>query len=294
MRAPNWVPTCRTCRSWPTETWSRPAPRTSPGTMSSSWPYRTAHRPGGRRTRRRHPAVDCGADFRLTDPAQWVKFYGLRARRHPPYGLPELPGQRRRARHHQADRGARLLSDDRDVEPAARPGHRPDRWPRRHRCGCVRHLGSCALPSHTCWVASCSTRSALCGVGGGHRHVPEILQNMALLGATNPQYRFTSMLAPIPRGILAVVTAPIEGPQRRRSRPTPIPTPTSRSAPCSQPASGPVQVGAGQQRLPGAGDDRRGRRSTGHHRHPRQPDQGHSWRSDPVDEPASACPRPPD
>ena len=38
--------------------------------------------------------VDCGADFRLSDPAAWQRFYGGD---HPgtwPYGLPELPGQR--------------------------------------------------------------------------------------------------------------------------------------------------------------------------------------------------------
>ena len=49
------------------------------------------------------------------------------------------------------------------------------------------------------------------GVGGMHRHVPEILQNLSLLGATDPTVSFTPMLAPMSRGILAVVTAPISG-----------------------------------------------------------------------------------
>ncbi len=38
--------------------------------------------------------IDCGADFRLADPAQWEKFYGGEHAGTWPYGLPELPGQR--------------------------------------------------------------------------------------------------------------------------------------------------------------------------------------------------------
>lgn len=39
--------------------------------------------------------VDCGADFRLTDPAAWERFYGSAHAGSWPYGLPELPGGRR-------------------------------------------------------------------------------------------------------------------------------------------------------------------------------------------------------
>ncbi|MFC6345102.1 N-acetyl-gamma-glutamyl-phosphate reductase, partial [Nocardioides hankookensis] len=38
--------------------------------------------------------IDCGADFRLADPAAWAKFYGGEHAGTWPYGLPELPGQR--------------------------------------------------------------------------------------------------------------------------------------------------------------------------------------------------------
>src|SRR5262245_12908258 len=40
--------------------------------------------------------VDCGADFRLTDPAAWERFYGGPHAGSWPYGLPALPGQRDR------------------------------------------------------------------------------------------------------------------------------------------------------------------------------------------------------
>ena len=38
--------------------------------------------------------IDCGADFRLTDPEAWATFYGGDHAGSWPYGLPELPGQR--------------------------------------------------------------------------------------------------------------------------------------------------------------------------------------------------------
>src|ERR1700751_4502322 len=42
--------------------------------------------------------IDCGADFRLTDPATWERFYGSPHAGSWPYGLPELPGGRERLR----------------------------------------------------------------------------------------------------------------------------------------------------------------------------------------------------
>ena len=39
-------------------------------------------------------AVDCGADFRLADPEQWVKYYKSEHAGTWPYGLPEIPGAR--------------------------------------------------------------------------------------------------------------------------------------------------------------------------------------------------------
>ena len=36
--------------------------------------------------------IDCGADFRLTDPAAWARCYGGAHAGSWPYGLPELPG----------------------------------------------------------------------------------------------------------------------------------------------------------------------------------------------------------
>src|SRR3954468_22087679 len=48
--------------------------------------------------------IDCGADHRLTDAANWERFYGSAHAGSWPYGLPELPGAR------DALRGARRIA----------------------------------------------------------------------------------------------------------------------------------------------------------------------------------------
>jgi N-acetyl-gamma-glutamyl-phosphate reductase len=49
-------------------------------------------------------------------------------------------------------------------------------------------------------------------VGGVHRHTPELLQNFAACGATEPSVSFTPVLVPMSRGILATCTAPLAEP----------------------------------------------------------------------------------
>ena len=49
------------------------------------------------------------------------------------------------------------------------------------------------------------------GVGGTHRHLPEIAQNLRAAGAERIGHSFTPVLVPMSRGILATVTAPLIG-----------------------------------------------------------------------------------
>ena len=77
------------------------------------------------------------------------------------------------------------------------------------------------------------------GVGGVHRHTPEIVQNLSAAAGRPVSVSFTPVLAPLPRGILATLL----GAARRRRRPTPArptprPTPTSRSCTCCPRAPG--------------------------------------------------------
>jgi N-acetyl-gamma-glutamyl-phosphate reductase len=45
------------------------------------------------------------------------------------------------------------------------------------------------------------------GVGGVHRHTPEIEQNLQIASGVRPKVSFTPILAPMSRGILATVVA---------------------------------------------------------------------------------------
>jgi N-acetyl-gamma-glutamyl-phosphate reductase len=47
------------------------------------------------------------------------------------------------------------------------------------------------------------------GVGGTHRHTPEITQNLSVLTDASVTVSFTPLLVPMPRGILATCTAPL-------------------------------------------------------------------------------------
>lgn len=150
--------------------------------------------------------VDCGADFRLTDPGAWQRFYGSEHAGSWPYGLPELPGGRDRLR------GATRV---------AVPGCYPTAallalWP-----ALAEGLVEPAVTVVAVSGASGAGRSAkvdLLGaeiigsaraysVGGTHRHTPEIAQGLRGVTGTDVTVSFTPVLIPTSRGILATCTA---------------------------------------------------------------------------------------
>ena len=81
------------------------------------------------------------------------------------------------------------------------------------------------------------------GVGGGHRHTPEIEQGLSNAAGEPVTVSFTPTLAPMSRGILTTATA--KGHSRARTPPQTArrlgstPTTTSRSCTCCRRASGP-------------------------------------------------------
>lgn len=163
--------------------------------------------------------IDCGADFRLSDPGAWQKFYGSDHAGTWPYGLPELPGQRevlggatRIAVPGCYPTTATLallpavtagLTSGRDVVVVAASGP----------SGAGRALKPHLLGSELMGSA------AAYGVGGVHRHTPELLQNLSVLGATDPSVSFTPVLVPMSRGILATCTAPLSEQARAATDP---------------------------------------------------------------------------
>ena len=147
--------------------------------------------------------VDCGADFRLDDPEAWREFYGSEHAGTWPYGLPELPGHR-----------AALVGAKRIAVPGC--------YPTVSSLAMAPALAAGLVEPHVVIVAASGTSGAgkaakthllgsevmgnvsAYGVGGGHRHTPEIEQNLGV------RVSFTPVLVPMSRGILATCSAPIK------------------------------------------------------------------------------------
>jgi N-acetyl-gamma-glutamyl-phosphate reductase len=152
--------------------------------------------------------VDCGADFRLRDRAQWERFYGGSHAGTWPYGLPELPGQRdvlRRARR-IAVPGCYPTVSTLALAPAMAAGLVTPDIVVVAASG-TSGAGRAAKP-HLHGSEVMGNASAY-GVGGSHRHTPEIVQNLSALTDGEVRVSFTPLLVPIPRGILATCSAPL-------------------------------------------------------------------------------------
>jgi N-acetyl-gamma-glutamyl-phosphate reductase len=152
--------------------------------------------------------IDCGADFRLSDAAVWQEFYGGEHAGTWPYGLPELPGQR-----------ARLQGATRIAVPGC--------YPTISSLALVPALVSGLVAPDVVVVAASGTSGAgksakthllgsetmgnvsAYGVGGVHRHTPEIVQNLQSVARARVTVSFTPLLVPMSRGILATCSAPL-------------------------------------------------------------------------------------
>ncbi|MBW5420542.1 N-acetyl-gamma-glutamyl-phosphate reductase [Streptomyces sp. BG9H] len=150
--------------------------------------------------------VDMGADFRLRDAGEWEKFYGGPHAGTWPYGLPELPGAR------AALAGARRIAV-------------PGCYPTAVSLALFPAYGADLVEPDAVIVAASGTSGAgkaakphllgsevmgsmsPYGVGGLHRHTPEMIQNLSAAAGTPVSVSFTPTLAPMPRGILATCSA---------------------------------------------------------------------------------------
>lgn len=155
--------------------------------------------------------VDCGADHRLTDPAAWDRWYGGEHAGHWPYGLPELPGARERlvGARRVAVPGCYPTGTSLALFPALVAGLvEPDVviTAVTGTSGAGR-----SLKPHLLGAEVMGSLSAY-GVGGVHRHTPEITQNLSGALGAPVSVSFTPVLAPLPRGILASCSAPLSDP----------------------------------------------------------------------------------
>ncbi|MDR0990335.1 MAG: N-acetyl-gamma-glutamyl-phosphate reductase [Propionibacteriaceae bacterium] len=152
---------------------------------------------------------DCGADFRLRSAADWRHYYGSDHAGTWPYGLPELPGQRAVLSQAQrvAQPGCYPTASTLALAPAVASGLVTGEDIVIVAASGTSGAGK-AAKTHLLASEILGSTSAY-GVGGSHRHTPEILQNLRQLGAADPTLSFTPVLVPMARGILATCTAPV-------------------------------------------------------------------------------------
>jgi N-acetyl-gamma-glutamyl-phosphate reductase len=150
--------------------------------------------------------IDCGADHRLTDEADWTRWYGGDHAGSWPYGMPELPGAREKL--HNTNRiavpGCYPTAASLALAPALAAGLiEPDVVvvAVSGTSGAGKSLKPQLLASEVMGSTSAY------GVGGSHRHTPEIAQNLGQVAGRPVRVSFTPVLAPMPRGILATCTA---------------------------------------------------------------------------------------
>jgi len=159
--------------------------------------------------------VDCGADHRLTDETAWARFYGGEFHGAWAYGLPELvhaDGTRQRdllvGERRIAAPGCNVTAITLALAPAIRAGVVQSTDLVSVLAVAPSGAGK-ALKPHLLASELMGSASAY-GVGGVHRHVPEIQQNLRGAGAAQVSISFTPVLVPMSRGILATSTATLE------------------------------------------------------------------------------------
>lgn len=176
--------------------------------------------------------IDCGADHRLTDRHAWEAFYGSEYAGAWTYGMPELlhDGERQARAQRAALAGSTRIAvpgcNVTAVTLALQPGIAAGLID-PSRLTAVLEVGYSgagkALKPHLAAAEALGSAQPY-AVGGSHRHIPEIIQNLEAAGAAAGSVRlsFTPVLVPMSRGILATVTA--------------APTPVLREAPDPQAA----------------------------------------------------------
>lgn len=151
--------------------------------------------------------VDLGADFRLTNSAAWQKYYGGEYAGSWVYGLPEIPGRRAdiKSATRIANPGCYATAITLGVAPAIVAGAMD-----ATDIVVVAASGTTgAGRSSKVSLSASEIMNSLASYkfGGVHQHTPEIEETLSALSATPAMISFTPILAPMPRGILATITA---------------------------------------------------------------------------------------
>ncbi len=157
--------------------------------------------------------VDCGADYRLASADAWAEYYGGEHAGTWPYGMPELitpHGHQREAltgTRRIAVPGCNVTAVTLAMQPGVAAGVLD---PTDIVATLAVGYSGAGKKLATNLLASEGLGAAVpYAVGGTHRHVPEIVQNLLSAGAEEVRISFTPVLVPMSRGILATVSAPL-------------------------------------------------------------------------------------
>ena len=164
--------------------------------------------------------IDCGADFRIESKERWEQFYGTAHAGSWPYGMPELTlseGGKQRGRLAGVERIAVPGCNVTAVTLALAPLVTADLVETDDIVAnlTVGTSGAGKSPKVELSNSEMTENLKAYSVGGIHRHIPEIIQNLEKAGAINPQLTFTPVLAPVSRGILAVVSVKTKATQKQ-------------------------------------------------------------------------------
>jgi N-acetyl-gamma-glutamyl-phosphate reductase len=166
--------------------------------------------------------LDCGADFRLESTEQWVKFYGTEHQGTWTYGMPELvlsDGTKQRELLRGTKRiavpGCNVTAITLALAPLAQAG--VIELDDIVSVLSVGTSGAGRTPKAELLASELSGSANAYGVGGVHRHTPEIEQNLSKASGSVVTVSFTPVLVPMSRGILAVNTATLNTGDARKA-----------------------------------------------------------------------------
>jgi len=160
--------------------------------------------------------VDLGADHRLTSADAWAAYYGGEWAGAWTYGMPELMlGQQERQR--DALRAAKRIAvpgcNVTAVTFALAPGIAAGVIDPTDLVAVLANgvSGAGKAPKAHLLASEILGAASPYGVGGVHRHIPEIEQNLGHVASAPVRISFTPTLVPMSRGILATCTAKLTG-----------------------------------------------------------------------------------
>ena len=159
--------------------------------------------------------VDLGADYRLEDASAWEKYYGGAHAGAWVYGLPELSAEQRQAIAKEskvANPGCYATAITLGIAPAVNHVDVSDvvvvaasGTTGAGRSAKINLIASEVMGSLTSYK-----------FGGVHQHTPEIEQAVSAIAKKPVKISFTPILAPMPRGILATITAKLNKPMNSK------------------------------------------------------------------------------